>query len=148
MLTIGDNVMEDIYDLIDFEEIWEHSLYEMEHSNFQEHIEILANEAINKYAGVLNKMYEFITLGYALFSLATFLKSVKDINEKTKPQLILLLKSLLEDLVSWRKTVFEEKNTENIHYLDSSLFSSCMQIETLITGQDMDTGDDNDLELF
>ena len=69
---------------------------------------------------------------------------LKEINIKLFANLIL---SVLEDLSNWRKTIFVEQNARDIHYLDSSLLNSCLQIESVLK-DDSEEDDDNDLELF
>jgi two-component system chemotaxis response regulator CheY len=59
----------------------------------------------------------------------------------------MLIGHILDDLANWRNTIFIAKNTNDIHYLDSSLLSSCMQIDALGSSKIADT-DDSDLELF
>jgi len=61
----------------------------------------------------------------------------------------MLLGLILDDLVSWRNNIFVAQETADIHYLDSSLLSSCMQIDALISEKVASTDDDDDeLELF
>ncbi len=52
------------------------------------------------------------------------------------------------DLVSWRTTIFVEQNTLDIHYLDSSLMSSCIQAQLFDSQSKLAIDDENDLELF
>jgi two-component system chemotaxis response regulator CheY len=56
---------------------------------------------------------------------------------------------MLEDLANWRNTIFVTRGTPDIHYLDSSLLSSCMQMDALL-GEKVATSsdDDDELELF
>jgi two-component system chemotaxis response regulator CheY len=58
-----------------------------------------------------------------------------------------LLLSVLEDLSNWRDTIFIKQQTNDIHYLDSSLLNSCLQIENILDDKELDS-DENDLELF
>jgi hypothetical protein len=51
----------------------------------------------------------------------------------------MLLEHLGNDLVSWREHLFITQSTHDIHYLDSSFFSSCMQIEMIIGNKEENT---------
>ena len=61
--------------------------------------------------------------------------------------MVLLLTNMISDLSSWRKTIFIKQEANDIHYLDSSLLSSCLQIEMIFNENDIDEEDDG-LELF
>ena len=60
----------------------------------------------------------------------------------------MLLKHFALDLSSWRENIFIVQNTQDIHYLDSSFFSSCMQIEGIICEKELGVDDENDMEFF
>ena len=60
----------------------------------------------------------------------------------------LYLSNIILDLGAWRKTIFIDQNTKDIHYLDSSLFSAILQLE-LVLNEDKDSVDGGEeLELF
>ncbi len=105
-------------------------------------------EEIGTYATEIDALYEFKNLSYALLSLATFLKNI-DINaeERKKQKLAIIIRSIFDDLTNWRKTVFVTQSTEDIHYLDSSLLSSCLQVELIFKDAALEESDD-ELELF
>jgi len=54
----------------------------------------------------------------------------------------------LEDLINWRNTIFISQSTGDIHYLDSSLLSSCMQIDAILSEKVASSDDEDELELF
>ena len=62
----------------------------------------------------------------------------------------LYLSNILMDLSNWRRTIFVDMNTKDIHYLDSSLFSAILQLEMVINPPEESAAsdDDGDLELF
>ena len=62
--------------------------------------------------------------------------------------LIMLLEHLGSDLNTWKGHIFLLQDTADIHYLDSSFFSSCMQIEGIISNKDLGVDDDNEIEFF
>lgn len=99
------------------------------------------------YASVLDTLYEFKNIAYALATLSCFMNGLMpdQIDEKKSKKLGVLLRNMVSDLMSWRKTIFVDRDTGDIHYLDSSLLSSCMQIELIF--KDAEPEDDG-LELF
>ena len=99
------------------------------------------------YASVLDTLYEFKNIAYALATLSCFMNGLvpDQIDEKKSKKLGVLLRNMVSDLMSWRKTIFVDRDTGDIHYLDSSLLSSCMQIELIF--KDAEPEDDG-LELF
>ena len=111
------------------------------------HLIAIANDITN-YAKTIEALFEFKDLGYTLRNLAHFLHTLHD-NEHTIdiPKISILLLSLSDDLATWHYNIFIQKNAFDIHYLDSSLLSSCLQIEALFSGGFDDTFGD-DLELF
>ncbi|NWF67247.1 MAG: hypothetical protein HXX81_07255 [Campylobacterales bacterium] len=55
------------------------------------------------------------------------------------------IKNIKFDLESWRESIFVTQNANNIHYLDSSLFSSCLQLELNLNEQHSSMDDESDL---
>jgi CheY-like chemotaxis protein len=102
---------------------------------------------IEAYARTVENLFEFRDLAFALYQLARFLPTLKSAEINTR-RLGLLMESLRLDLSSWRRMIFVTQEAQDIHYLDSSLFSSCLQIE-LDFGpkRDSDEGE-NELDLF
>jgi CheY-like chemotaxis protein len=144
-----DGLIDEIHDLKDIETAWADRLSELKHYTGIQQMQALADGAIAEYAKTVNKMHEFSSIGYALASLCSFLKTIEEPKLKEiLPKLSILLEHVLGDLSNWRNTVFVSKNTADIHYLDSSLLSSCMQIDALVSQRIADSHDDDDLELF
>ncbi|PNV83387.1 MAG: hypothetical protein C0627_04565 [Sulfurimonas sp.] len=106
---------------------------------------------LNIYVRVINNLFEFTALAYALTSLGVFIKdnakSISEDSSKTKT-MIMLLEHLGEDLTSWREHIFILQDTADIHYLDSSFFSSCMQIEGIIGNKEVSADDEDCMEFF
>ncbi len=102
-----------------------------------------------KYALVIEELVEFQHLAYAIESFSKMLKSLKSeqLNEVNNKHLVMYLTNILYDLTSWRNTIFITKDTIDVHYLDSSLLSSCLQVEMIFQEKNMDDGD-GELELF
>ncbi len=148
---IGGDIMDEILDLASVDEEWREKLSSFEEKPTNENLKNFAQSVLGVYAHTINSLLEFTALSYALTSLGVFLKDKADIitqdAAKTKT-LLLLLENLGYDLVSWRKHIFELQDTQDIHYLDSSFFSSCMQIEGIINNKEISCGDDDEMEFF
>jgi len=104
-------------------------------------------------ASVLNFMLEFADFSNAIRSFATFLDGLKD-DEIVKTSNIMkkFIPTIYDDLESWRKHLFELQDANDIHYLDSSLFSSILQFQLSVTnelkGFEEDDSDSGEFELF
>ncbi len=106
---------------------------------------------LSKYAHVINLLFEFEDLSYAVRSLSELLSSVKEkeLDDKDIKKIALFLGAIESDLADWYQLIFIEKNAQDIHYLDSSLFSACLQIELILSSDinEMESEEDS-LELF
>lgn len=105
--------------------------------------------SLHEYAGSLKLLIEFQDLSNALYSLCSFFQGLGEdevINENTK--IIIFLQNILADLSEWRNRIFVVQDAKDIHYLDSSLFSSCIQMQLQLSSQSVDDSEENDLELF
>ncbi|MDK9694641.1 MAG: hypothetical protein OEL19_10450 [Sulfurimonas sp.] len=148
---IGGDIMDEVLDLSSVDEEWREKLSSFEENPNVENLKIFADSVLAVYAHTINSLLEFTALSYALTSLGIFLKEKAEVitQDATKTKtLLLLLENLGYDLVSWRKHIFELQDTQDIHYLDSSFFSSCMQIEGIINDKEISCGDDDEMEFF
>ena len=144
----SEGFMDEVYDLSDIEQRWRDTIEASKGAVSKDTLIDLADHSIHEYAKVINKMYEFSAIGYALNSLCAFLKTVDEgVAKENGTKIIMLIGHILDDLANWRNTIFIAKNTNDIHYLDSSLLSSCMQIDALGSSKIADT-EDSELELF
>ena len=92
-----------------------------------------------------------MALAYSMSTLALFLENIpqEKLDDEKINKLYTVLGLILEDLVNWRNTIFVDQETNDIHYLDSSLFSSCLQVETIMTEAAIEQNDDDDdIEFF
>ena len=148
---LGGDVLEEIHELASIDEEWDGVLRKIEENPTEENFVYFADAVLNVYVRAINNLFEFTALAYALSSLSVFMKvsakAVSEDSEKTK-MLIMLLEHLGKDLTSWREHIFILQDTADIHYVDSSFFSSCMQIEAIIDEKHVDADDDNDMEFF
>ena len=111
----------------------------------------LISENLDSYAHVISLLFEFADLAYAIRSLSTLLASVDEetIDEKMIKKILIILEGIRSDLSDWKKFIFTEQSALDIHYLDSSLFSACLQIELVLSTdiKEMESEED-DLILF
>lgn len=148
---LGGDVLEEILELASIEAEWDEILGVIDESPTEENFVYFSDVVLNVYVRAINNLFEFTALAYALSSLSVFMKSsagaVSQDSAKIK-MLIMLLEYLGNDLTSWREHIFVLQDTADIHYIDSSFFSSCMQIEAIIDDKHIDADDDNDMEFF
>lgn len=148
---IGGDVLDEIRDLESLDEEWGEKLRVFESEPTVKNLYEFADGVLGIYVRGINNLFEFTALAYALSSLGTFLKEYAEVVTQDRSKiktLVMLLEHLGLDLVSWREHIFALQDTEDIHYLDSSFFSSCMQIEGIIGNKELDVDDDNDMEFF
>jgi len=148
---IGGDVLDEIRDLVSLDEEWIQSLHTLENDPTVDNIRQFTDGVLGIYVKAINNLFEFTALAYALSSLGTFMKEHSEsiITDSTKlKMLVMLTEHLGSDLTSWREHIFSLQDAADIHYLDSSFFSSCMQIEQIVGNKDIGTDDDNDMEFF
>jgi CheY-like chemotaxis protein len=150
---IGGDVLDEIRDLESLDEEWIEKLRILETDPSVDNIYYFADSVLGVYVRAINNLFEFTALAYALASLGSFLKehSTEIISDPKKLKtLVMLVEHLGSDLTSWREHIFALQDTADIHYLDSSFFSSCMQIEQIIGNKEVAANDDDDdgMEFF
>lgn len=146
---VGD-ILDEVLELSSIDEEWREKLRQIEQNpsgkNFVEFVDVV----LSVYIRVINNLFEFTALAYALTSLGLFIKdNAKNISEDSSKikMLIMLLEHLLGDLTTWREHIFVLQDTADIHYLDSSFFSSCVQIESIVGDKEVSTNEDS-MEFF
>lgn len=148
---IGGDVLDEIRDLASLDEEWGDKLHLLEEEPTSQNLRNFVDGVLGVYVGAINTLFEFTALAYALSALGSFLKEnssmIADDAKKLK-NLIMLMEHLGADLASWREHIFSLQDAGDIHYLDSSFFSSCMQIEGIIGDKAVETDDDNEMEFF
>jgi CheY-like chemotaxis protein len=150
---IGGDVLDEIRDLESLDEEWSEKLHTLESEPSVENIYQFTDNVLGVYVRAINNLFEFTALAYALSSLGSFLKEHADAiidDPKKLKTLVMLTEHLGSDLASWRDHIFGLQDTADIHYLDSSFFSSCMQIEQIIGNKEVASNDDDDdgMEFF
>jgi len=103
---------------------------------------------LGRYTAIIKRLVEFSDLVFALESLRVFLTSLSSetVNAKKIGRLPTYLSNIRADLVNWRTTVFASQSAQDIHYLDSSLFSSCLQVQMDFNGTD--AVEEDELDIF
>lgn len=150
---IGGDVLDEIRDLESLDEEWIEKLHTLEADPSVDNIYHFADSVLGVYVRAINNLFEFTALAYALASLGSFLKEHSETilsDPKKLKTLVMLTEHLGSDLTSWREHIFGLQDTADIHYLDSSFFSSCMQIEQIIGNKEVAANDDDDdgMEFF
>lgn len=144
---IGDDCSHELEELNDAKDELKNLLYLLQERR-EEALLIPIAGIMLRYAIAMEALFEFKDLGYALRSISRLLS---DLDAETKAydigKLVVFLNSIADDLSTWYHTIFIHQDTQNIHYLDSSLLSSCLQMEATFTGAYEDSLGD-DLELF
>lgn len=151
VLDIGGDVLDEIRDLVSLDEEWKDKLSILEEEPTAQNIHNFADGVLGVYVGAINNLFEFTALGYALAALGGFLKenSTLIVNDPKKLKtMVMLMEHLGADLSTWREHIFGLQDAADIHYLDSSFFSSCVQIEGILGNKEVETDDDDEMEFF
>ncbi|MDD2448661.1 MAG: response regulator [Sulfurimonas sp.] len=147
---VGD-ILDDILELSSIDDEWREGLNLIEVEPSEKNLIHFVDAVLYVYVRVINSLFEFTALAYALTSLGSFIKDNAKIVSEDKSKIktmIMLFEHLGEDLTSWREHIFVLQDTEDIHYLDSSFFSSCMQIEGIIGDKEVRGDDEDSMEFF
>ena len=101
----------------------------------EESLELLESLSglLDQYAHTIKQMQEFDELAEALFSTCRVLIQIEVIDTYVAQNLRLFLENIFQDLKNWKRAIFVDQDTKDIHYLDASLFSSCLQLEMNLT---------------
>lgn len=145
---IDDYILEEIDELSDLEgEISD--LLTIFEENKDIHILKEISTKYSNYSSTLSQLIEFEDLAYAVKSLSDLLFNLqeKDVDESKHKKMELFLSNILFDLSNWRRTIFTDHSAKDIHYLDSSLFSTILQFELIFNEEEV-IEDDDDFELF
>ena len=145
--TIDETVYAEFDELKELEHELDDALFDfIENPSSEFLVPIIAK--FNKYASTIKFLHEFDELAQAIFSIATLLSNLTDVDAQKAQEIKMFLDNILLDLKSWRHTIFVMQETEDIHYLDSSLFSSCLQMELSLTGVKFDDNDNDGIDFF
>ncbi len=105
-------------------------------------------DRMEKYAYTMKMLFEFEELSFAIKNIAELLYHNSINMDASKIDKIgMYCSAIAEDLANWRRGIFVTRSAIDIHYLDDSLYSSCLQLEFEIKGIKLDD-DAGELELF
>lgn len=142
-------LMEKIENLESIKDTLELVAIEFEKQPTKDNLESIT-KLLNSYIDVIDNLMDFEHFAYALKTLNEFLTMLNpdtmDVSDCKKFSLLFL--SLLDDIEGWRTNIFISQKANDIHYLDSSLLSSCLQIQSILTKTEVSQHDDDDFELF
>lgn len=148
---LDDEVLNQLQELDELDHDFSESIYQIQEEKNLEGFSDMAGQLLS-YANNIGLLFEFEDLAYAIRSLSNLLYNLdhNQLDEMKMKKIILFLSGIQSDLAEWRKLLFIEQNSLDIHYLDSSLFSACLQIELIIMANDTteSESEDNDLVLF
>lgn len=143
-------ISDDVADMTEIEFEVEDALGLFDSNPSLENLHKIGN-ILSRLSNKINNLYSFAPMSYALSSLSAFLTNITEESyRKANIRLLYnLISALLKDLSQWRQNIFVTQSAQNIHYLDASLLSSCMQIEAILSDKEIVTDEeDDDLELF
>jgi CheY-like chemotaxis protein len=147
---LDDDILQELQELHELDDEFESALADLKENGDLSILDTVATK-LDAYAHEISLLFQFDDLAYAIRSLSSLLKSLdkQKIDRKTFNRLHTLLNGIQGDLASWRTTLFLEQNALDIHYLDSSLFSACLQIELALSDEikGIETTEE-DFELF
>ncbi len=142
-------VLTELQELIEIENEIEDALKDYEDIKSVKSLHTVSNR-FAKYSAIINGLFEFKDLSFAISSLSNLLGDITEetIDESKQRKITMFLTNLTLDLSNWRRAIFVEKTAKDIHYLDSSLFSTILQLELIINENEELEDDGDDLELF
>ncbi len=147
---LDDEILKELQELDELDQDFSESIYLLKEEADIDGLRQMSVQ-LEVYAAKISMLFEFEDLAYAIRSLARFLSTLDEeaLDEKKMKKIILLLGGIQSDLGDWRKLLFITQSALDIHYLDSSLFSTCLQIELMLSeeAKEVQTAEE-DLILF
>jgi len=103
---------------------------------------------LRDYLKVIHQLMEFQELAFTLTMLIDLLNTAafELISEENRGVVTIYIKAIIDDLSTWRKSVFVNQDAENIHYLDQTLLSSIAQLQIMLS--ESDTDEMTEIEFF
>jgi len=144
---LPDGFDEKVERLIISEDLVDEYIYKLENKFDAALISIISSE-LKEYAIIIEELYEFKNLAYGISEMADFLSTLgDDIAPDKIKKFTALIKAMHSDLREWNSSIFDKKNAVDIHYLDSSLMSSCIQIKAIFEDKALGS-DEDEVEFF
>ncbi len=113
---------------------------------FNEDIKSASMNFFEGYTKLLNTFFEFKELAYGLSMLNTHLANLDESVDAS--MLLIFLKSIVDDLIEWKESVFIAQSAEDIHYIDKSFYANISQLEILFSGESAQEEDLEEIEFF
>ncbi len=105
----------------------------LKHDNINENLEVLLSILL-EFRKILTNFADFDGLSELLIQLKKDLFTINfnNIDEKSEKKLFEYLNLVLEDTESWTSRVFITQDEEDVFYINKSVLSNCMQLESII----------------
>jgi YesN/AraC family two-component response regulator len=148
--TLSDTIEDDLDELNELELDLQSELYEFEYLPKYETLETMAG-IFSSYARTLVRLIEFSDLGDAVEATSSYLGELTQEHIDSNAFMIKeVMQSIHDDLSNWKEIVFITQKTDDIHYLDSSLYNTIIELKNVLEsdGEDEEDDDDDDLEFF
>jgi len=106
--------------------------------------------SLELFAKVIRELIEFEHFAYALKVLNDFLidLDVENASDEACKKFSIIFIHFLDDIAEWRNNIFIKQEANDIHCLDASLLSSCLQIQLIFEDKDIVHDNEDDFELF
>lgn len=145
---LTNDVLEELDELKELEIEMSDILYMLQDDgNFALHTNEVGSKFV-KYSHTIGRLIDFEDLAVAVKNFGNFLLGLGGENDVKWSRVLSYINNIKLDLNSWRTMIFVDKVAQDIHYLDSSLMSSCIQAQLDGVKQNTVLDDENDLELF
>ncbi len=146
MTTLDDTIDDDLEELNELELDLQSELYEFEYSQKYETLKTIST-IFKSYARALFRLIEFSDLGDAVEAVAFYLDELTQEHVDSNAFMIKeVIQSVHDDLANWNEIVFITQRTDDIHYLDSSLYSTIIELKNAFEASDDD--EDDEIEFF
>lgn len=147
VVDLDQDVLAELEELQEIESEISYILDSVEDDSFEDTAVKLGTRFLS-YSHSVARLLEFHDLALAIKNLGIFLLNLEEQDYTKWSRILMYAHNIKMDLAGWRHKVFVERSALDIHYLDSSLMSSCVQIQLYGTEKENLIDDENDLELF
>jgi hypothetical protein len=113
-------------ELSDLQSELESSLYA---KVFNDSIKENSNKFLSSFAHLLNNFYEFHNIAYIVLLLNEQIGRFDSFGDNE--QVMEFYRTIIDDLILFKKSVFVDQSAENIYYIDDSLYINVAQIDML-----------------
>jgi len=149
---LDDSIFDKIEDFEDALEIFVLLIDDFKNTHDESNLNYLKEitEKLSLFVEIIDSIGFFPIISRSIANLINFLDSVTydDISSHDRGELLAqMLLGLEDDLGKWIKSIFLEKNADNVHYLDASFSNNVLEIESIFNDMELDE-DEDDLEFF